>query len=394
VTAPEDQAFDLLRLTLVPDLGPVLIRRLLDRFASAPAVFASPLPMLESVEGVGPRRARAILEHSDRGDQARKELERAQELDVSLLALGAPGYPPLLAQTPDAPPILYVRGTLAPDDADRFSLAIVGSRECSAYGVEQSERFAGVLARSGITIVSGGARGIDAAAHRGALRSQGRTIVVQGCGLAHLYPPEHESLYAEIVEPGRGAIVSELPLDTAPAAKNFPRRNRIISGLSLGVLLVEAGERSGALITARIAAEEHGREVMVLPGRVDSPTARGTLALLKEGGGLLVTDPADVIAILESPARHLHAGTFGHRYPGAPEPTLFGAEGSDRPAELPLTPTQRAILGALGVPLSPDRLVEITGLSPAQVRAELTVLELQRRVRRASGMIEATRDRQ
>lgn len=393
MNSPGDQALDLLRLTLVPGLGPVLIRRLLDRFGSAAGVFAAPVTMLESVENVGPKRARSILACADHGDEAEKELARAHELGVSVITLGSAAYPPLLAQTPDAPPLLYARGSLAHADADRFSLGIVGSRECTAYGVEQAERFAGVLARSGLTIVSGGARGIDAAAHRGALRSQGRTIVVQGCGLAHVYPPEHEPLYKEIVESGRGAIVSELPLDTAPAAENFPRRNRIISGLSLGVLLVEAGERSGALITARIAAEEHGREVMVLPGRVDSPTARGTLKLLKDGGGLMVTDPADVLAILESPARHLEGGTFEHRYPGAPEPGLFPPSAQPEQARLPMTPAQRAILEASAAPVSPDRLVELTGLSAAQVRAELTVLELQRRVRRTNGLIEATRDR-
>jgi DNA processing protein len=388
VNNPGDHTLDLLRLTLVPGLGPVTIRRLLDRFGSPAGVLAAPARMLEQVEDIGPRRARAILEHARDDRQARDELDRARERGVSILALGLPGYPPLLAQTPDAPPILYVRGSLAPDDADRYALAIVGSRECTAYGVEQAERFAGILARSGLTIVSGGARGIDAAAHRGALRSAGRTIVVQGCGLAHLYPPEHHALYDQIIRENRGAILSELPLDTPPAAENFPRRNRIISGLSLGVLLIEAGERSGALITARIAAEDHGREVMALPGRVDSPTSRGALRLLKDGGALLVTEPADVLAILESPARHHHSGTFEHRYP-AGESALF-----ERSAHMPaLSPGQRAILDALTEPMSTDRLVEITGLDAAQVRAELTLLELQKRVRRRGALIEPTRNR-
>jgi DNA processing protein len=387
MSTPPEHAFDLLRLTLVPGLGPVIIRRLLERFGSAAGVFAAPLNMLEQVEGVGGRRARAILDHADNDRDARRELERAGELGVSILTLASPGYPSLLAQTPDAPPVLYLRGALAPEDADRYALAIVGSRECSAYGVEQAERFAGVLARSGLTIVSGGARGIDAAAHRGALHASGRTIVVQGCGLAHCYPPEHEPLYTRIIDEGRGAILSELPLDTAPAAVNFPRRNRVISGLALGVLLVEAGERSGALITARIAAEEHGREVMALPGRVDSPASRGALNLIKDGGALLVTEPADVLSILESPARHHHDGTFEHRYPAHESSHL---PPPDRPSALPLSSTQRTILDALAEPLSPDRLVEVTGLSPAQLRAELTMLELQKRVRRSGGLIEAT----
>lgn len=378
-------ARDLLRLTMIPGLGPVLIDRLLARFDSPGAALAASLGALEQVPDIGAKRARAIVQHApDTARRADQELARAAGMGVRLLPRTHPDYPPLLRAIPDPPPILYIRGSLLPHDHDRFPAAIVGSRECSAYGVEQAERFAGALARAGICIVSGGARGIDAAAHRGALRSQGRTVAVLGCGLAHTYPPEHDRLFDEIA--ASGAVVSELPLDTAPAAENFPRRNRIISGLSLGTLLIEAGERSGALITARLAGEDHGREVMALPGRVDSPSSRGSHRLLKEGGAALVTEPADVLNALEAAARHHHAGTFEHRY----TPPAHAQAALPFQPEQPViaTPAQRLILDALAQPATLDRLVEVTGLDPGSLRAELTMLEINRRIRRAGQAFE------
>ncbi len=369
---------------MTPGLGPVLVARLLETFGTAErALHASPRE-LERVRGIGAGTSTIIARGlRESASLAERELELAERHSVSMLALGDDGYPPLLAAIPAAPPVLYVRGVLRPGDADAFPVAIVGSRACTGYGVEQAERFAGVLASNGLTVVSGGARGIDSAAHRGALRSGGRTIVVLGCGLVHAYPPDNAPLYDKVAD-GRGAIVSELPMSVVPTPENFPGRNRIISGLSLGVLVIEAAEGSGALITARHAAEEQGREVMALPGRVDSPASAGSHDLIKRGGAALVTGPADVVATLESAARHLAAGTHAPRF-ADPAAGLFEPE----PAAAPnLSERQQRIVGALGTPRSTDELVALTDLSAADLRVELTMLEIAGRVRRVGSRFE------
>lgn len=386
--AAADDLFALLRLTFTPGLGPVLIARLLAKFGSAARVLRASAADLERVHGIADAKARAIAAGMrETGALAEAELTRAAALGARLLAKGDPEYPAMLASLPDSPPILYVLGSLRPHDADRYPVGIVGSRECSAYGLEQSGRFASVLARSGLTVVSGGARGIDSAAHRGALASGGRTVAVLGCGLGVCYPPENAELFEQIA--AGGAVVSELPLMTQPQAENFPARNRIISGLSLGVLVIEAGTRSGALITARVAAEEHGREVMALPGRVDSTPSRGTLELIKSGGAQLVTDPADVIAQLEAAAHHQFRGTHGDRYGplggSSDEPPiagLFATEpGKDAGTDLiAVTEAQLMIIAALDEPRSVDELMDLTGIDAAKLRGEITLLEIQKRV--------------
>lgn len=376
----------LLPLTLTPGLGPVLTARLIEwcdgdveRAASTSA------SALRHVPGFGRARAEAVASGlASAKVHALREIDEAQRLGVRIVAKGDDGYPELMAALPDAPWVLYVRGTLDPSGQDRYPVAIVGSRKCTAYGLEQARSFGAALARAGLTVVSGGARGVDSAAHRGVLASGGRTIAVLGCGLAHCYPPENRDLFDAIAL--QGAVVSELPLDTTPHADQFPARNRIISGLSLGVLVVEADERSGALITARVAAEEHGREVMALPGRVDSASSRGTHALIKSGGASLVTDPADVLALLEGPARHVHANTHAARF--GPVPGIGGGRsgetsGSDTSDARELTEVQRRIwdrLGGGGMTL--DELWEVTGIDTGVLRRELMALELGRRVRR------------
>lgn len=429
---PDDALIGVMRLTLTPGLGPVLIGRLLSEFGGADAVLGATAARLRRVRGIGEVTAESIARGlAASGSLVDPELERAAALGVHLVARGSAGYPPLLDQLPDAPALLYVKGELRGGDqpeggagSDAYPLAIVGSRRCTAYGIEQAERFAGVLARAGLTIVSGGARGIDTAAHRGALRAAagGRTIAVLGCGLAHVYPPENAELFERIA--ASGAVVSELPLQTPPTPDNFPARNRIISGLSLGVLVIEAGMRSGSLITARLAAEDHGREVMAIPGRVDSTASQGSLALLKEGGAQLVTNPGDVLAMLESPARHHHRGSHAARYEIQREPVMFGeaeeeesggvepgrgvaaerAEQADElgaaaPAraeedggaagarEVGLTREQQGILGALAGPMTADALARAAGVPVHVLRAELTVLEMQRRVKREGAML-------
>ncbi|MEK6701242.1 MAG: DNA-processing protein DprA, partial [Planctomycetota bacterium] len=319
---------------------------------------------------------------------AEKELELAASMGVAILCRGTPGYPPLMAPLPSAPPILYVKGTPAWSEStgpDRFALAIVGSRRCSAYGLEQADRFGGAMGLAGITVVSGGAMGIDTGAHRGALRAGGRTIAVLGCGLCHDYPPENAELFAKIAA-GRGAIVSELPLQTPPSPENFPSRNRIISGLSLGVFVIEAAERSGALITARVAVEDHGREVFALAGRVDSPSSRGTLELIKSGGAALVTEPGDIIQSLETPARHLDSGTHSARYlsPSSDGSGQSKSAQAESPAlfEPQIAPSD-PILAALSSSMTIDQLADTTALPMQELRARLTLLELQRKVKRA-----------
>ncbi|MBX3377045.1 MAG: DNA-processing protein DprA [Phycisphaeraceae bacterium] len=384
---------DLLRLTLTPGMGPVFIARLLAAFGTPDRILAASASELERVKGIGPGRAASFVKGMrESASLVDAELDLAARLGVSIIPLSDPAYPPLLRQIHDPPPLLYARGTIDPAKADRFPVAIVGSRNATAYGIEQAERFAGVLARSGLTIVSGGARGVDTAAHRGAARSDGRTIIVVGCGLAECYPPENREFFDKLVANGHGAIVSELPLAAPPESDNFPARNRLISGISLGVLVIEAGRKSGSLITARLAAEDHGREVMAVPGRVDSPASAGTLELIKNGGAALVMEPGDVLNTLETPARHSHAGTHESRYadPRTADEHLQPATQAIESKPLPingLTKEQISILQALSEPRTLDELARDTGLSPSCIRAEMTILELQRRITRQGSRI-------
>jgi DNA processing protein len=377
-------AFSLLRLTLTPGLGPVLISRLLEKFGGAEAACNASPSLLQTVPGIGPQKSATIAKGLVASEAlAHAEVAHCKKLKATILCKGTPQYPALLAEIPDAPPVLYVKGQLDPAGPDRYSVGIVGSRECSAYGIEQAQRFAGILSRAGLTIVSGGARGIDTASHRGALNSGGRTIAVLGCGLGHCYPPENADLFEKIA--AHGAVISELPVNAAPQADNFPARNRIISGLSLGILVIEAGLRSGALITARVAAEEHGREVMALPGRVDSPSCRGTLELIKMGGAALVTDPGDVIHALESCAHHQHKGTHAARFAPAASPDLFAEPVREEPK--PASEAHQLILVALEEPLTMDQLSAATGFEPGRLRTEITMLEVQRRIVREGGRL-------
>jgi len=369
-----DRGRSLLALTLVPGLGPVRIARLIESMGSVEAVLGASVSRIASVPGIGNKTATSIAMHMSRSiEGVDQELERLTDHGAHVVAMGDPHYPPMLAATPAAPPILCVRGHLKVQGDHKYTCAVVGSRDCSIYGVEQAGRFAGALGNAGVCVVSGGARGIDTASHRGALNAGGSTIVVLGCGIAHDYPPENATLFSEIVEQG-GAVISELPTHTKPDAKNFPARNRIISGMSLGVLVIEASARSGALITARHASEDHGREVMGLPGRVDSPSSAGTLELLRQGAHLVV-EPSDVLSVLRQDARHLFAGTHEARTadpkreptaPMLPEPE--GAPGE--------------ILRALDEPRTGDELAECVGMDPGSLRSQLTMLEIQGLVRR------------
>ncbi len=288
--------------------------------------------------------------------EAEKEFEQCSQQGIRILGCGLEGYPKSLQQIYDPPLVLYVSGDLPPEDV--FCFAIVGTRQPSIYGLETTRKFSSFLAGAGITIVSGFARGIDSEAHKGALAAKGRTVAVLGCGADIIYPAENRVLYHEIRE--QGALVSEYPLGTPPLATNFPKRNRLISGFSLGVLVVEAHEKSGSLITASQALEQ-GKEVFAVPGRIDSIRSRGTNRLIQQGA-CLVESPENILTEL-----HLLLEGYLRAIPRPePEEELF---------------PQDSILAALSVsPLSVEELTEKMGLEAEKVTAELTLLEVKRRV--------------
>lgn len=373
----------LLALTLTEGFGQATITRCIESFGSAEEALGASANALAGLDQVGAQRARKLRTALDRtlnDGVVECERELIDSNGVHLIGLNDAEYPKLLRHIPDPPALLWVRGRMVAEDA--LGLGMVGSRRCTQYGREQADRFASLCAQSGLCIVSGGARGIDGAAHRAALRAGGRTIAVIGSGLADPYPHDHKELFDQIAEPdpgagaGHGAVVSEFPMLTPPSAQNFPRRNRIISGLSLGVLVVEAALRSGALITARLAVEEHHRELMAVPGRVDSQASAGCHKIIREGWATLVTSPADVLDALGEAGQMLKAG-LQQETPGSDQ----------SPAkDLGLNEPQRKIVEALSGPSSLDQLVAWTGLPVHAVQAELTMLEVRGAVRRQGGL--------
>jgi DNA processing protein len=277
----------LLALNRTGLVGPILIARLRRVFGSLKAATAASAGDLAGVPGVGEAVARAIRRSVDTGAGA-IEIEAAARAGCRILAAGEEGYPAQLLSTVDHPPVLYLRGEIRPED--RLSIAFVGSRSPSEYGRRMSGRLAGALAELGVTVVSGLARGIDAEAHRAAL-DHGRTLAVLGCGLGRIYPPEHRVLADRVA--ARGALLSEFAMGEPPRTSNFPRRNRIISGLALGTVCVEASPTSGALVTCAWALEQ-GREVFAVPGAADHPLSRGPHELIRQGAKV-VEDPLDIL---------------------------------------------------------------------------------------------------
>ncbi|MBO9370441.1 MAG: DNA-processing protein DprA, partial [Chloroflexi bacterium] len=272
---------------LVRGIGPARLRMLIDAFGDVERAWHAPAEALYRV-GLDRRSLENLLETRARVDLDR-EVRRVAAVGAHILTWEDEGYPKLLAEIPDPPPVLYVRGELKPEDA--WAVAVVGTRRASTYGREVTRRLVSVLAQSGVTIVSGLARGVDAVAHQTALEAGGRTIAVLGCGIDLVYPPEHRELARRIA--AQGALVSEYPLGTQPEPGNFPPRNRIISGLSLGVVITEAGRDSGALITADYAAEQ-GRDVFAVPGSILSAGCAGTNRLIQDGAKP-VLDAADIL---------------------------------------------------------------------------------------------------
>lgn len=337
----------------IPGVGNHLFKKLYDRFGSPEHVFAAPRKDLLTVEGMSPRIFR-LLHNPHRNESASRELDRIAGSNFSIVTMADARYPPLLLQIPDPPPFLYVYGRI-PETS--LNLAVVGSRHATGYGMTATDRLCGDLVTHGLVIVSGMARGIDTAAHTGAIRGGGRTVAVLGSGVDRIYPAENRDLYHRIAQ--NGAVVSELPLSSEPEAYHFPARNRIISGMSLGTVIVEATLRSGSLITARLAADQ-GREVYAVPGSIRSFKSTGTHTLIKQGAKLV----ENALDILEE----LPPGT---------EEVDKRAENTLR-EELPsLTPEELNVARALEpYPVHIDRLIENTGLESGQLAGLLLQLEL------------------
>jgi DNA processing protein len=355
-----------LALRNLPGVGVVLFQRLVAHCGGPAAVFQASPEKLQSVKGVSPALARSIRAFRD-WDRVEEQLLRLQARGAMLLTWDDAAFPARLKQIPYPPPCLFVQGTIEP--GDDLAVALVGTRGASYYGLKTARRLAGALAARGLTVVSGLARGIDTAAHRGALENGGRTLAVLGCGLDVVYPPENRELYEKI--PEQGALISEFPLGTPPEGKNFPVRNRIISGLALGVVVVEAGLKSGTAITVQFALDQ-GREVFAVPGPIDSPTSVGPHRLIQQGAKL-VQDVDDVLQ--ELPGVRRGPG------PRFATPSRLAETGSPGAA-----PPEDPLLAFLGSdPLRLDELVQAARLPASEVLSRLTILELQGLVRELPG---------
>ena len=361
----EARRTDWLRLSLVVGIGPRNLRQLVDYFGSPGEVFTAPRTALQEVPGIGPKLSRAVVEARDTID-VDAEIAICRSNDIDICTLEDDSYPRMLREIHDAPPVLFIRGTVTSDDM--LSIAIVGSRHATRYGRNQARRLAAGLARAGLTVVSGLARGIDGEAHRGALEAGGRTLAVLGGGLLAMFPPEHEQLARDVA--ASGAVISEFPPRMVPQSGFFPQRNRVISGISLGTIVVEAAERSGALITARHAYEQ-GREVFAVPGPIDSRASRGPHALIRDGARLVQS----VDDVLEELGPLVEAVP---RDDGGPEVR--------HPAELKLNDTEQHVLSAItDETTSVDAIVTATSLPVPRVLATLSVLEARHLIRRLSG---------
>jgi len=364
-----------LRLIRADGVGSTTFAKLLKRFRSVERALSASVSELAKVDGIGFKTAERIARSRDKFN-TKKELALAAKLGVWIVSAADNRYPPPLKQIYDPPPVLYIKGTL--ERADNLAIAIVGSRRHSTYGAEQASRFAHLLASAGFTIVSGMARGIDTAAHRGALSAGGRTIGVQGCGLATVFPPENKKLYGLISD--SGACVSELPLGYEALSENFPSRNRIISGLSMGVIVIEAPARSGALITAKAALEQN-REVMVVPGKVDSPISVGSHRLIKEGARLVdcVEDVMETLGYIGQDLKG-HISSAAKEAADDVEAPLFDV------GRLNLSDAEKAIYDCLGTePMHADEIIVGTGLGAGKVNSGLISLRLKGLIRQLPG---------
>ncbi len=340
-----------LTLKTVPGIGNLLCNRLLSAFGSPEAVLAGSPKVLTRVEGITPRLAGAIKRHAT-PDWIYGDIEAARQKGFRIITQSDPEYPALLLQIPDPPPVLYIYGHL---EGQACAIAVVGSRKATTYGRTVTRRLCEQLAVYGVTVVSGMARGIDTAAHEGALKGGGPTVAVLGAGLERIYPSENLKLFHRIAE--NGAVITEYPLQAEPEAHHFPMRNRVISGMSLGTVIVEAARRSGSLITARLAAEQN-REVFAVPGSIHAATARGTHDLIKQGAKLV----ENIDDIIEEIVPHM-AVQQSPGCPARPKPKLTAAE--------------MQVFEAIGpYPVHIDDLVRQLGLETGQLTAILSKMEI------------------
>lgn len=380
-------------LNLVQGVGAIIFKRLIETFGSPHNVFDAPLEALQQIPGVGLKTASQIKGFF-KTDILKKQLQLIEKHQVQVVTFKDEAYPELLKTLFDPPGVLYIKGALS--EKDRIAVAVVGSRKSSSYGRLIAEKLAADLVSKGVTVVSGLAKGIDSFAHRGALRGGGRTIAVLGNGVDYIYPEENKKLYEEIAE--RGAVISEFPLGTPPDRKNFPIRNRIISGLSLGIVVVEAGDRSGALITADQALEQ-GREVFAIPGNISSYTSRGTHRLIKQGAKLVETvedilEELSLLLVLKNP--EIRRRSSGVLYPSStktrgaketlppPELSLF-----KKAATLPLedlTEEENLVYTVIGLePIHVDEIVHRLQRPIGFVLGVLMMLEMKNRIKQLSG---------
>lgn len=356
-----------LALSFIPGVGSVIYKRLIEHFRSPAMVFGSSIEELKKIEGIGERLARDILSY-DWKEKVKKELSRLEKEkeNVKVITLLDDLYPSNLKKIYDPPPFLYMRGEIKKED-DR-AIAIVGSRKATTYGRLMAERLSKDLASQGITIVSGMARGIDTFSHQGAISARGRTIAVLGCGIDIVYPSENKGLRDKIIE--SGAVLTEFPFSTPPEGGNFPSRNRIISGLSLGVVIIEATSDSGSLITASSALDQ-GREVFAVPGNITSKLSQGTNKLIKKGAKLV----EDVDDILEEILPQIEK-----------ERKRPGASRSQRDLRPELTPEEETIYNLLSFePKHIDIISRESRLPPNKILSLLLGMEIKGAIRQLPG---------
>ncbi|MFB6229821.1 MAG: DNA-processing protein DprA [Salinibacter sp.] len=360
----------LIGLSLVSGVGAQRMRALLATFDTPSSVFQASRSALTRVDGIGPQTAEAILTFDDRA-AVEREMERAEKLDATLLSPWDERFPDRLREIYDPPAFLWMRGTLRPTEGPMIT--IVGTRRCTDYGRTQAHHFAAELTRRGFTIVSGLAYGVDAAAHRGALDAGGRTLAVLGSGVGRIYPQKHTGLAERITE--QGAVLSEYGLDADPDASNFPERNRILSGLSLGTLVVESYSEGGALITARLSLEQN-REVFAVPGAVTKAPSRGTNRLIQRGHAKLVLEVEDLLEELPD---------VTVEDPDTVEAETVSAEQGPDPTEALSGEEEKLYEALTETPVHIDALCEETGLDPSTALPILLKLEFKGLVHQMAG---------